>query len=146
MNGIGGSLLTSFTTEHLLTIYVRTKKLCGGKDNALNDGTVKLSRRELSKLGQELGMEMHEVDNKLIELKQKGEIKGYGNNFKVTKRDGDTKPELLEVTREKRVGVARRLLRLTDTPKKCGKVAAVGDLKNSCLLSPWTDTRRNDYS
>ena len=73
-----------------MTIYIRTKKLCGGKDNALNDGTVKLSRRELSKLGQELGMEMHEVDNKLIELKQKGEIKGYGNNFKVTKRDGDT--------------------------------------------------------
>lgn len=42
------------------------------------------------------------VNDMLIELKWKGEIKGYGDNYKVLKRYGITQPELLELTGEKR--------------------------------------------
>ena len=53
----------------------------------------------------------------LIELNAKGEIKGYGSNFKVLRKDGITQPGLLEVTGRRR-GVATCLMVLPDAPKK----------------------------
>ena len=84
-----------------MTIYIRTRTLCGDKDKTSDNGTVKLTQRELSKLGCSLGMCLDEINDKLIELKRKGEIKGYGSNFKVLRKDGITQPELLEVTGRK---------------------------------------------
>ena len=111
--------LTSFKMEHLLTVHIRTKKLCGDKDNASNDGTIKLSRQELSKLGQELDVDLDGINDKLIELKQKGEIKGYGNNFKVLKQDGITQPSLLEITGEKKTRGRQTSIKATQHVKRC---------------------------
>ena len=43
-------------------------------------------------------MDMDQINYKLMEMKHRGEINGNSNNFKVTKRDGITQPELLETT------------------------------------------------
>ena len=104
--------------EHLLTVYIRTKKLCGDKDNTSNDGTIKLSRQELSKLGQELDMDLDGINDKLIELKWKGEIKGYGNNFKVLKQGGITQPSLLEITGEKKTRGRQTSIKATQYVKR----------------------------
>jgi len=86
--------------EHLLTTYIRTKTVCD-KAGVANDGTIILNQVELTRLGKELDMSVNEVNIKLIELKRKGEIKGYGNNFKVAEEAGLIKPSLLEITGKK---------------------------------------------
>lgn len=90
----------SFKMEHLSMVCIRTKPICGG--SGFDDGTIKLTQWELLKLRHSLGMRMDGIRDKLEELKDEGEIKGHGNNFKVTKRDGVTQPEPLEITGEKR--------------------------------------------
>ena len=75
----------------------------GDKDGIFDDGTVVMKQNELMALIPLLEMEdLDEVNSKLDELKQKGQIKGYGNNYKTTKKDGVTQPGLLEVTGEKK--------------------------------------------
>ena len=107
-----------------MTIYIRTRTLCGDKDKTSDNGTVKLTQRELSKLGCSLGMCLDEINDKLIELKRKGEIKGYGSNFKVLRKDGITQPELLEVTGRKarRRNVSNGVTRCT---KKIGRAMTI---------------------
>jgi hypothetical protein len=85
--------------EHLLTVYIRTKLFFGDKDGIFDDGTVVLKQKELMELIPLLEMEdLDEVNNMLDELKREGQIKGYGSNYKTTKKDGVTQPGLLEVT------------------------------------------------
>ena len=82
--------------EHLLTQYIRTKALFGDRDEVLDDGTIRLKKEELVRLQQELDVGEDEIGfGKLTELVRRGEIRGYGNNFKATKKDGVTLPELL---------------------------------------------------
>ena len=87
--------------EHLLVTYIRTKRLCGDKDKVFNDGTVCLTPKELSKLGNHLGMTLDDIKDMLSTLRQRGIIRGYKDNYKTTKKDGVTQPELLELTGEK---------------------------------------------
>ena len=120
--------------EHLLTTYIRTKSLCGR--SRFDDGTVKLTKNELLKLRHPLGLRIDEISDKLIELKCKGEIKGYGNNFKATKKDGFTKPELLEVTGEKRPRGCKMSIEVTQHVKGArerGELVAMVDPKTDCV-------------
>ncbi|CAB9529998.1 Ribonuclease HII [Seminavis robusta] len=139
--------------EHLLTTYIRTKSLCGR--SRFDDGTVMLTKNELLKLRHPLGLRIDEISDKLIELKCKGEIKGYGNNFKATKKDGFTKPELLEITGEKRPRGRKTSIEVTQSVKGRSIIALYTAIPlklnvsrhlplQTCTVE-WTTTDKGDY-
>ncbi|CAB9508632.1 expressed unknown protein [Seminavis robusta] len=121
--------------DHLLTIYIRTK-IFWGNDDVAKDGTVRLTRRELSKLADELGIGESEVDETLISLKCKGEIKGYGSNYKVTIKEGITQPELLVVTGEKKPQGQKSYEKVTKYVEKTKKGAGSRKFKEFLASKP----------
>lgn len=101
--------------EHLLTIYIRTKARLV-KGSVKEDGTVQVTKKEMFKLGVDRRVNrkhwlVQDVDDAVLALKQKGEIKGYGDNFKVLKEEGDIQPSLLELT-----GVVKKKRKREDGP------------------------------
>lgn len=82
-----------------MTIYIRTKALFE-KGDVKEDGTIEVTRKEMYKLGAARGVDelVRDVNGTVFELKRKGEIKGYGDNFKVLRKEGMTQLSLLEDT------------------------------------------------
>lgn len=107
--------------EHLLTTDVRTKTLCG-RGEVSNDGTAKVTQQELLKLRHTLWMHMDEINNKLMELKRKGEI----TISKTQRRRELPNRNHWKSLARKGVGDVR-----------CLQWRIKGDLRNSCLPHPW---------